>query len=94
MCIDAATDQNANKEGIVSMYPCHGQGGNQVHYNKHFLARYLLPLFTDIYITMSFFDLMGDYSVFSECMLRHGVLHVFVSFCVLELGRAILSWCP
>jgi len=27
-------------------------------------------------------------------MLRHGVVRVFVSFCVLVFVRAILSWCP
>ena len=32
--------------------------------------------------------------VFSICLLRHGVLRVFVSFCVLVFVRAILSWCP
>jgi len=31
---------------------------------------------------------------FSKCMFRHGVVRVFVSFCVLVFVRAILSWCP
>jgi len=31
---------------------------------------------------------------FSKCLMRHGVLRVFVSFCVLVLVQAILSWCP
>jgi len=31
---------------------------------------------------------------FSKCLLRHGVLRVFVLFCVLDFERAILSWCP
>jgi len=30
---------------------------------------------------------------FSKCLLRHGVLRVFVSFCVLVFVRAISSWC-
>ena len=34
------------------------------------------------------------YSVFSKCLLRHGLVPVFVSFCVLVFVRAILSWCP
>jgi len=32
--------------------------------------------------------------VCSTCLLRYGVVRVFVSFCVLEFVRAILSWCP
>jgi len=32
--------------------------------------------------------------VFSKCMLRRGVVRVFVSFLVLVFVRAILSWCP
>jgi len=32
--------------------------------------------------------------VFSKCLLRHDVVSVFVSFCVLVFVRAILSWCP
>ena len=28
MCIDASTDNKKDK--TVKMYPCHGQGGNQV----------------------------------------------------------------
>ena len=31
---------------------------------------------------------------FSKCLLRHGVVRVFVSLCVLVFVRAILSWCP
>jgi len=31
---------------------------------------------------------------FSKFMLRHGVLQVFVSFCVLDFVRVILTWCP
>jgi len=30
----------------------------------------------------------------SKCMLRHDVVRVFVSFLVLVIERAILSWCP
>jgi len=30
----------------------------------------------------------------SKCLLRHYVVRVFVSFCVLVFVRAILSWCP
>jgi len=30
----------------------------------------------------------------SICLLRFGVLRVFVLFCVLVFVRAILSWCP
>jgi len=30
---------------------------------------------------------------FFKCMLRHGVVRVFVSFFVLVFVRAILSWC-
>jgi len=32
--------------------------------------------------------------VCSKCLLRHDVVRVFVSFCVLVFVRAILSWCP
>jgi len=31
---------------------------------------------------------------FSNCLLRPGVLRVFVLFCVLVFVRAILSWRP
>jgi len=31
---------------------------------------------------------------FSECLLRFGVLRVFVLFCVFVFVWAILSWCP
>ena len=32
--------------------------------------------------------------MFSKCLLRHGVVRVFVSSLVLVFVRAILSWCP
>jgi len=31
---------------------------------------------------------------FCKCLLRHGVVLVFVFFCVLVFERATLSWCP
>jgi len=40
------------------------------------------------------FRALGLSIVFSKCLLRHGVLRVFVSFSVLVFVRAILSVCP
>ena len=50
----------------------------------------------DLYTTFTY-AMKTESTVFgsySKGLLRHGVLRVFVRFCVLVYVWAILSWCP
>jgi len=78
---------NPNKSGAVTLSELFKEFDQVLSKNRRMSIRWP-PIQSE-----AIFRKTQKYS-FSKCLLRHDVVRVFVSFCVLVFVRAILSWCP